>query len=117
MEKIRNYRVKIIGTYKGKFWEYIDPPNRAGTAFAFAPGEYFDNEDWEPSEFWFSQGNFSCDCNRSRLLPADMQKDFDPDNIMCTETIMIDRIEPIEQPIAGFAIPPIVLNETIQGHQ
>lgn len=110
---MQNYRVKITGTYRGQSWEYIDSPDGEGSAFVYAPGEYFGNEEWLPGDYWFSEGNFSCDCNRGRFVFGDK---YDCDNAQCGREINIDRIEPIEQPIPGVVLPPIVLDETINGH-
>jgi len=92
-------RVKIIGVYKGRPFEYIDPVDSDGSQFYWPPDE--ENANYEPSEFWWAEGNMSCDCNRSAFIGIDLD---------CGDTILIDRIEPIEK--TEIYLPPLILNES-----
>jgi len=69
-------RAKFTGTYNGTPFEYVDPENDVGS----------NNLDgnWE---FFWCEGNFSCDCNRSYLVGED--------DLPCGDAIRIKRIEPI----------------------
>lgn len=97
------YRVKIIGTFRGLPWEYHDPE---GTE-----SQFLWIEDNDPSEYWWSEGSMSCDCNRIRFLPKEMQDILiaeKGDNLCGGCEINIDRIEPLE----GNNLPSLILNES-----
>lgn len=94
------YRIRIEGSYKGTPWVYEDPP---GTKSSF-----YWPEDNDPSDFWWRDGNMSCDCNRTRFLPANITKDWTEDNFtQCGGDILIKRIIPIDD----STIPILELNE------
>lgn len=84
-------RVRITGTFQGKPFRYTDPEDSSGSQYIWPDGD--------PSTSWWSEGNFSCDCNRSRFVGIEFME--------CGETIYIDRIEPID-----FDGPTLELNET-----
>lgn len=86
-------RVKIVGTCldTGEVFEYIDPEDSEGSQF------YWPNGD--PSTFWWSEGNMSCDCNRGLFVGIDDKG--------CGSTICIDTIEAID-----FDGKILELNET-----
>ncbi len=88
-------RVKITGTFRGKPFEYIDPEDSGGSQYIWPDGD--------PSTFWWTDGNYSCDCNRWRFAGVE--------ELDCGEEICIDKIEPID-----YDAEPLVLNETIEGH-
>ena len=92
-------RVKIVGTYNGKPFEYIDPEDSEGSQFYWPPDK--DNPEYEPSESWWSVGNMSCDCNRCEYVGVDLD---------CGHTIFIDRIKCIED--TDVILPPLILNES-----
>jgi hypothetical protein len=73
-------RVKITGTFKGKPFEYIDPENTDGSQFY--------HQDGDPSTFWWTYGNYACDCNRAQFVGLA--------GLECGGTINIDKIEPID---------------------
>lgn len=84
-------RVRITGTYQGKPFTYEDPPDDQGSQFYHPDGD--------PSEFWWSEGNMACDCNRGAYVGI---KDMP-----CGDTICIDVIAPID-----YDAPPLILNES-----
>lgn len=88
-----NCRVKIIGTYKGRPFEYVDPEG---------VGSQFICPDGDPSTGWWTDGNMACDCNRSVFLPEEWGVED-----VCGHEILIDRIEPID-----YDAPPLILNES-----
>jgi hypothetical protein len=89
-----NCRVRITGTFQGEPFEYVDPEGHDGSQYIWPDGD--------PSTYWWSEGNFSCDCNRAEFVGVE--------HMECGETICIDRIEPID-----FDGPVLELNETVQG--
>ena len=102
MKKI-NCRVKISGSYLGENWYYEDAENEAS--------QYIDIEDNDPSELWWTDGNFSCDCNRWRFLPKHLQDKFDElhgntdkDGNRCGETIIINSIIPFDTTLPSLII-------------
>jgi hypothetical protein len=57
---------------------------------------YNPNVDYEHNLYWYTDGNFGCDCNRCLLLPNDKGYDLD-NNMQCndgTNRIQIKTIEP-----------------------
>ena len=90
-------RVRIIGSYHGNQFEYIDPDNCDGSQYWNST----EHNGYEPSEFWWSEGNMSCDCNRGFLIGKTLE---------CGNEIRIDRIECIEETEQG--LPALVLNES-----
>lgn len=94
---IKQCRVKITGTYKGKPFVYIDPEDSQGSQFISA--------DNDPSTFWWTDGNYSCDCNRSRFVPLDMIEEEKVGR--CGDEIYIDTVEPLDN-----RLPMLVLNES-----
>lgn len=71
-------RVKIKWSYADREGVYIDPPSEPS---AWMVDGLFDPFMWE-------DGNYSCDCNRSRF--------FGLGKFTCGETIQIINIEPVE---------------------
>lgn len=90
-------RVKITGTWNGKLWEFTDPENMSGSQFIHPDGD--------TSEFWWSEGNMSCDCNRIHFIP--WATDTDRDGVGCGDYILIDSIVPIDP-----SLPSLYLNES-----
>jgi hypothetical protein len=90
------YRARITGAYKGVLFVFEDPEHLYSN--------YFWKGENDPSEFWWSDGNMACDCNRSRFLPEGLFRDI---RDKCGEDIQIEYIEPIEDK----AIPVLFLNE------
>lgn len=98
-ERIR-FRVRITGTFQGKPFTYEDPPGDCGHGF----------ETWEEptrtpqgkiliGEYWWTEGNFACDCNRSTFIGA---------KLSCGDEICIDRIDAIDRD----DVEPLVLSES-----
>jgi hypothetical protein len=89
---------------------YTDPPDHSSQLYTL--GDYEENwgndeddpvgEGWYPQRYNWRDGNFSCDCNRSRFIGKDLR---------CGHQIYIDFIQPIE-PIPGFST--LCLMESIQ---
>ncbi len=94
-------RVRITGTYKGNYWEYIDPPDHPGSQFVIPPqtGEN-QTDEWDLSEYWWTDGNMYCDCCRSRFIGLDLD--------CSSDEICITKIEPLDK-----EYPTLYLNETI----
>ena len=67
------------------------------------PDEYQDNH-FVLSEYWWSEGNGGCDCNRSRFIYPDREVDDDADR--CGEEIFIRALESLDP-----LIPSLLLNE------
>lgn len=88
-----NCRVKITGTYLGKTFTYTDPEGTDGSPYYWPDGD--------PSIYWWSEGNFSCDCNRCEFIGIK--------NMECGDLIFIDRIEPVDYPEGES----LILNESI----
>ena len=88
-------RVKITGTFRGEPYEYVDPEDHPGSQFIWPDGG---SSDW-----WWSDGNMSCDCNRGEFVGIE--------DMECGETINIDMIEPID-----YDGPTLELNDTRDGH-
>lgn len=85
-------RVKIIGSYRGEKFEYIDPENSDGSQFF--------SEDGDPSTYWWSEGNYSCDCNRSEFLSEELFGKWEKNSGIneCGDEILIDEIVPLDYP-------------------
>ncbi len=85
-----NCRVRIEGSYRGEPFVYVDPPGVA-SQFVWLDGVF--NRDpgnpMDPSTYWWSEGNYCCDCNRASFLPGGPE-------LPCGETIRIDRIVPLD---------------------
>ncbi len=106
------YRARIIGSYQDKPF--------VGEGWA-GIGDKLDEEARHNAEYWWSEGNGGCDCNRIEYtgLTAETAPELfhlagQPyeDGSMCEEThvrcgssICLDRIEPIDNP----SIPTIKL--------
>ena len=95
-------RCRIEGTYKGEEWVYEDPEGY-GSQYIHVEE---DTGILDPYTFWWSHGNFSCDCNRYRFLPEKMQAQIE-DEEQCGKEIRIRRIIPLE----GDNLPVLELNE------
>ena len=63
-------RARIVGTYMGRPFEYVDPEGDDGCQYIWY-GDY-------PSTGWWSTGNLSCDCNRWRFLPEEWRPEGEP---------------------------------------
>lgn len=87
---IINCRVTITGTYKGKTFTYIDAEGEPGSQFIHAGND--------PSTFWWSEGNFACDCNRGQFVGLDLP---------CGDAVLIDSIVPLDP-----SLPSLFLNES-----
>jgi hypothetical protein len=98
-------RCRIVGTVKGRPFEFIDPDDSSGSQFIWGNGD----DPPDLSLHWWSEGNMACDCNRRTFLPDEL-KQLVPDE--CGDLICIDRIEPL---VEGW--PSLVLNETTNGHE
>ena len=77
------YRVRIIGTYKGEPFTYEDPPDFKGSSCVHNDGGIID-----PSSFWWSGGSMSCDCNRCGYVGESLD---------CGDEVKIDTIEPLDE--------------------
>lgn len=97
MEGQQQIRVRINGTFRGVPWQYEDHPDDKGSQFVYMGSEQ------EVSEYWWSDGNFSCDCNRERFLPDELRKLYSGG---CGDQIHIDRIVPLDP-----KFPTLVLGE------
>ena len=130
MQKIDNRitcRVKMTGTFRGIAWEYMDPPDLEsqyiwlGESGTYAAGD--------PSDYWWRDGNMSCDCNRECYLPEKMKamlrrrgpnsphEEGQDEFIVCGEEIKIDLIEPIGKGPSGETLPSLWLCETVGRYQ
>jgi hypothetical protein len=98
--QIRSCRVRITGKYQGKPFVYEDPPGREGYGFGW--NELDGEGRLTQSEYWWDEGNMSCDCNRAMFVDPELELPCGHDQVH------IDRIEPIED--AGIA--PLILNES-----
>lgn len=83
-------RVVIKGFYNGKPFTYTDPEGQDGTQFIWPDGD--------PSEFWWSEGNMSCGCNRGRFAGVA--------GANCHTEVYINTITPLDP-----ALPSLVLDE------
>lgn len=90
-------RVMIIGSYRGETFVYEDPKESDGS-------QYIWKESNDPSEFWWSEGNMACDCNRIEFMPEHLQKQHSGE---CGHEIKIQSITPVE----GVDLPTLQLNE------
>ena|GEM_PF-6401207 len=90
-------RARIEGRYDGEDFIYEDAPDADGWYFYWM-------EDKNPSTFWWSEGNMSCDCNRHNFLPPHLQEKH---NGECGGQIRLKRIIPLE----GENLPVVELNE------
>jgi hypothetical protein len=97
-----NYRMRIEGTYKGVAWVYEDADNKKS-------GVFWPDDDGTNYYYW-EDGNYSCDCNRSQYLPSELKLQFGITN-KCGGAILIDRIIPMDDK----SIPTLELNETALG--
>lgn len=90
------YRVRVIGTYEGNPFTYEDPPECKGSSFVHNRGDLID-----PSSFWWSGGNMSCDCNRDSFVGKSLE---------CGDDVKVERVEPIDE-----NWPTLILNESDPG--
>ncbi|MCP3685358.1 MAG: hypothetical protein GY861_22130 [bacterium] len=107
-------RVRIEGTYDyGDFMNYKpfvyeDSSIEEGSQFYFKP--HTDNNDtdkFKPYEYWWTDGNMGCDCNRCKFVRID--------DLKCGDTIYIDRVISLET-YKGIELPILELNESIERH-
>lgn len=111
-------RVKITGTFRGRPFEYVDPPDSEGSQFL-----WLEDPDDKVSEYWWTDGNFGCDCNRARFvnfLESEYPELFEEKSygamgagvtFRCGHEILIDAIVPLDP-----ALPALILNESTQGN-
>ena len=90
-------RCRITGTYKGKTFVYTDPEGSDGSQFIDDSGD--------PSTYWWTEGNFACDCNRSEFLPDEFGHDGE-----CGNSIVIKKIECVDYD------GPVLFIEPLPGH-
>jgi hypothetical protein len=84
-------RLQIIGVFEGEKFEYRTPD-----AWPLPDGGLSEDE------FWWSEGNMSCDCNRCVFVG------FEINDWECSEgRVLIDRIEALD-----FECEPLILNES-----
>jgi hypothetical protein len=100
-------RVKITGTFRGRVWEYVDPEDSEGSQFIWPEDE---DGNVDPSQFWWSEGNMGCDCNRRSFLPDEMKDEIG--EIQCGDLIKIDEIIPVERGPNGEELPSLELWES-----
>lgn len=79
-------RCRIEGTYNRTPFVYEDPPGKGSQYLWF---DTLTNK-VDPSTFFWEEGNMSCDCNRCRFLPKDMDHDES-----CGDSIKIHRVIPL----------------------
>lgn len=80
-----NCQVRIEGTYKGVSFVYTDE-GEDRSQFIWPEDE---DGNVNLSEFWWSEGNYGCDCNRCSFLPGNVKLD-------CGHEIRIDKIIPLD---------------------
>lgn len=90
------YRVRVIGTYKGDSFTYEDPPDSKGDSFVWNNGGIID-----PSSFWWSGGNIGCDCNRCEYVGQSLE---------CGDQVKVDIVEPLDE-----NWPTLILGESDPG--
>ncbi len=91
-------RCRIEGSFMGTKFTYEDPKENDGSQFIYV-------KENDPSYFWWTDGNFGCDCNRVKFLPPELKQLFINE---CGNLILIDRIIPLE----GDDLPVLELNES-----
>lgn len=91
-------QARIEGTFNGTPFVYEDVGNTESYVFNILKND--------PNTFWWTYGNFGCDCNRSRFLSEELKEQIDPDE--CGNKIKIDRIIPI----GDETLPTLELNES-----
>jgi len=92
-------RVRIEGIYNGKEFTYTDPIGEDGST-TVREGE--DGPD--PSTYWWTEGNFSCDCNRWKFLPIELQKERGDRLDECGNEIKFRTLTVIDPPYEGLQI-------------
>lgn len=90
-------RVRIHGSYNGVEFVYEDDEETFS--------QFIWTKDNDPSEFWWSDGNYSCDCNRRNFLPEHLKITLPDDTCGCR--ILIEKIVPIDE-----SLPELYINET-----
>lgn len=93
-EKIVQCRVVIEGEYNGEKFTYTDPEGSDGSQFIWL-------EDNDPSTYWWTEGNYACDCNRHEFLPPHLQEIH---NGECGHEIKIFKVTPIEKELPELII-------------
>ncbi len=101
MSNPTNIKIRVRGSYRGTKFVYEDGDSAKGWPFIWNTDDPKDGV----ADYWWREGNMSCDCNRRQFLP-DIEE-----SIRCGEEICIDSIEPLNGLFA-----PIMLNETTEGH-
>lgn len=95
-------RAIIRGSYKGQPFEYIDPEGDEGSQFIHPDGD--------PSEYWWTEGNMSCDCTRVKFLgatPKTHPELFGPEgDELCGESIVIDSVTPLDASLPALHLNP-----------
>ncbi len=106
-------RVKITGTLYGNPFEWSDPPGSDGQQFISPAPDSDGNIDI--SEYWWAEGNMSCDCNRLKyagVTPETHPDFYDKDGSgLCGERIRINCIVPLEGEIENPGNYALTLDE------
>jgi hypothetical protein len=73
-------RGRITGTYEGRPFLYVDPPEAASVLL---------DPDGTIDSYWWEEGNMACDCNRGVFVGRRLD---------CGETIRLTRVEVLGHP-------------------
>ncbi len=91
------FRVKITGHIKGVLFEYTDPEGSEGSQFVHPPDA---EGNIGLSEYWWSEGNMACDCNRSEFVNVTPEThpflSWENGEVVCGHHIRITAIVPAE---------------------
>lgn len=85
-------RVRIEGSLDGVKFTYEDPIGHEGSQYIW-PKKEGEEDDNINSEYWWREGNMSCDCNRWGFLPSNLQRIHSGE---CGSSIRIYRLIPLE---------------------
>ncbi len=105
-------KVEIKGTFRGRAFVYRDEGSDASQFF-----HHDENGNLDAGDYWWRDGNMSCDCNRACFLPEEMRNELERSSAneeayACGEEIRIDSIVPIERGPGGEELPALYLNES-----
>jgi hypothetical protein len=87
-------RVVIEGEFNGEKFTYTDTENSDGSQFIWL-------EENDPSTYWWTEGNYACDCNRVEFLPAHLKDLHDGE---CGHRIKLFSVTPIEKELPTLII-------------